>query len=102
MSGTPLRVLFCLLLATYVGQAQETVEVAATALSLQTDRSDLGKVIDTHAIEALPLFASGGMRSNVAFATLTPGVTADLTSDPDTAAGGPRIAGGSSISNASL
>src|ERR1700730_7177520 len=84
-----------------VGQVQETVNVQATASLLQTDRTELGKVIEKRAIEALPLFASGGMRSNVAFATLTPGVAADLTTDPDTAAGGPRIAGGSSISQAS-
>lgn len=85
-----------------VGQVQETVEVKASAALLQTDRSDLGKVIDTHAIQALPLFASGGMRSNVAFASLTPGVSVDLTQDPDTVGGAPRIAGGSSNSNTSL
>jgi hypothetical protein len=85
-----------------IGQVRETVEVTASASLLQTDRSDLGKVIDTRAIEALPLFASGGMRSNVAFATLTPGVSSDLTQDPDTAGGAPRIAGGTSASNTSL
>jgi len=85
-----------------VGQVQESVEVQASASLLQTERSDLGKVIDTRAIQSLPLFASGGMRSNVAFASLTPGVVVDLTQDPDTAAGAPRIAGGSSNSNTSL
>jgi hypothetical protein len=85
-----------------VGQLQETVQVRATATQLQTDRSDLGKVIETRAIEGLPLFASGGMRSNLAFATLTPGVTTDLSQDPDTVGGAPKIAGGSSGSNTSL
>ena len=85
-----------------VGQLQETVQVTATATQLQTDRSDLGKVIETRAIEGLPLFASGGMRSNLAFATLTPGVTTDLSQDPDTVGGAPKIAGGSSGSNTSL
>ena len=85
-----------------VGQVQETVEVQASASLCRRNEATSGKVIDTRAIQSLPLFASGGMRSNVAFASLTPGVVVDLTQDPDTAAGAPRIAGGSSNSNTSL
>jgi hypothetical protein len=85
-----------------VGAVQEVVEVKGVAPLLQTDRSDLGKVIDKDAIEALPLFANGGLRSNIAFATLAPGVSTNLTADPDTTTGAPRIAGGTSGSNTSL
>ena len=67
-----------------VGAVQEVVEVKGVAPLLQADRSDLGKVIDKQAIEALPLFANGGLRSNLAFATLAPGVFTNLTADPDT------------------
>ncbi|MGA2327046.1 MAG: carboxypeptidase regulatory-like domain-containing protein [Bryobacteraceae bacterium] len=85
-----------------LGQLADKIEVLATASLLQTDRSDLGKVIDKRVIAALPLFANGGMRSNLAFSTLTPGVSSDLAQDPDTQAGAPRISGGSATSNTSL
>lgn len=77
-----------------VGAVQETISVQATAPLLQTDRSDLGKVVDNYAIQKLPLFINGGLRSNLAFTSLAPGVTMNLQSDPDTTGGAPRIAGG--------
>src|SRR5205085_6961712 len=77
-----------------VGGVQETIQVEATAPLLQTDRSDLGTVVDNRAIQQLPLFINGGLRSNLAFASLAPGVAMNLTSDPDTTGGAPRIAGG--------
>jgi Carboxypeptidase regulatory-like domain/TonB-dependent Receptor Plug Domain len=83
-----------------VGQVKETVEVQSTASVLQTDRSDLGKVIDTQAISDLPLFVSGGMRSNLAFATLAPGVRTDLSQDVDEG-GSPVVGGGTGGSNTS-
>ncbi|MEJ7607409.1 MAG: TonB-dependent receptor [Bryobacteraceae bacterium] len=77
-----------------VGAVQETVQVEATAPLLQTDRSDLGRVVDNRAIQKLPLFINGGLRSNIAFTSLAPGVSMNLQSDPDTTGGAPRIAGG--------
>ena len=77
-----------------VGAVQETIQVASTTPLLQTDRSDLGTVVDNKAIQQLPLFINGGLRSNMAFTSLAPGVSMNLTSDPDTTGGAPRIAGG--------
>src|SRR5436190_8455204 len=76
-----------------VGTLQEVVEVQGTAPLLQTDRSDLGRIVDNKAIQQLPLFINGGLRSNLAFSLLTPGANASITNDPDTA-GTLRIAGG--------
>ena len=69
-----------------VGALQEVVEVVGEAPLLQADRSDLGRVVDNRAIQKLPLFLSGGLRSNNAFAGLVPGVAMNLASDPDTTA----------------
>ena len=80
----------------------ETLQVEASASNLQTDRSDLGKVIDKDAIADLPLFVSGGMRSTEAFAVLTPGLRTDLSQDIDTTGGSPTVGGGTSGSNTSL
>jgi len=77
-----------------LGAVQETIRVESTTPLLQTDRSDLGTVVDNRAIQQLPLFINGGLRSNLAFASLAPGVSMNLTSDPDTTGGAPRIAGG--------
>jgi hypothetical protein len=77
-----------------VGAVQETIQVESTAPLLQTDRSDLGTVVDNRAIQQLPLFINGGLRSNLAFASLAPGVSTNMTNDPDTVGGAPRIAGG--------
>jgi len=76
-----------------VGAVQEVVEVQSQTPLLQTDRSDLGRVVDNRAIQQLPLFINGGLRSNLAFSLLTPGANASITNDPDTA-GTLRIAGG--------
>src|SRR5436190_1820332 len=76
-----------------VGTLTEVVEVQGTTPLLQTEKSDLGRVVDNKAIQQLPLFANGGLRSNLAFALLTPGANASITNDPDTA-GTLRIAGG--------
>jgi len=77
-----------------LGAVQETIQVESTTPLLQTERSDLGTVVDNRAIQQLPLFINGGLRSNLAFTSLAPGVTMNLTSDPDTTGGAPRIAGG--------
>jgi Carboxypeptidase regulatory-like domain/TonB dependent receptor len=77
-----------------LGAVHETVQVQSTAPLLQTDRSDLGTVVDNKAIQQLPLFINGGLRSNLAFTSLSPGVMMNLQNDPDTVGGAPRIAGG--------
>ncbi len=77
-----------------LGAVQETIQVEAATPLLQTDRSDLGTIVDNRAIQQLPLFINGGLRSNLAFAGLAPGVVMSIQSDPDTTGGAPRIAGG--------
>jgi hypothetical protein len=84
-------------IALQIGQVTETVEVIASAAMLQTDRSDIGRVVDNRAIQKLPLFVGGGLRSNLAFAGLNPGVQMNLTNDPDTTTGSPIIAGGRQV-----
>ncbi len=84
-----------------IGKVQETVEVKGNVSLLQTDRSDLGNIIQNQAIAELPLFSSGGMRSNLAFATLAPGVRTDLSQDVDEG-GSPIIGGGTGGSNTSF
>src|SRR5262245_59560806 len=76
-----------------LGSLTEVVEVQGQASLLQTERSDLGRIVDNKALQQLPLFINGGLRSNLAFSLLTPGANASITSDPDTA-GTLRIAGG--------
>ena len=77
-----------------LGSTRDVVEVQSNVSLLQTDRSDLGQVINNRAINDLPLFANGGLRSNVAFTSLTPGVNTNLTGDPDSTTANIRIAGG--------
>ncbi len=77
-----------------VGSTRDVVEVQSNVSLLQTDRSDLGQVINNRAINDLPLFANGGLRSNVAFTSLAPGVNTNLTGDPDSTTANIRIAGG--------
>jgi Carboxypeptidase regulatory-like domain/TonB-dependent Receptor Plug Domain len=84
-----------------VGQVQEVVQVQTKASQLQSDRSDLGVVIDKQAVADLPLFVSGGMRSNLAFAELAPGVRTDLSQDVDEG-GSPVVGGGTGGSNTSF
>jgi hypothetical protein len=77
-----------------VGSTKEVVEVRGNVSLLQTDRSDLGQVISNKALNDLPLFANGGLRSNMAFTALAPGVNTNLTGDPDSTTANIRIAGG--------
>src|SRR5205823_5038620 len=51
-----------------IGTLTEVVEVQGAAPLLQTEKSDLGRVVDNKAIQQLPLFVNGGLRSNLAFA----------------------------------
>ncbi|MDQ2776441.1 MAG: carboxypeptidase-like regulatory domain-containing protein, partial [Acidobacteriota bacterium] len=51
-----------------VGTVQQSVEVTSDAPLLQTERSDLGKVMNTKEIIDLPLALGGGLRDNLAFA----------------------------------
>lgn len=69
-----------------IGDVQETVVVSAVTPLLQTDRTDLGKVVDSKTILDLPLFIGGGLRDNLAFVNLVPGVQGDV--------GNPRVGGG--------
>src|SRR5437660_2472362 len=69
-----------------VGGVDQTVEVTAAETLLETTGSNLGKVVPTKAISDLPLFIGGGLRSNLAFVILTPGVIGP--------ANNPRIGGG--------
>src|SRR4051812_26924477 len=54
-----------------VGAVAEAVEVTAASPLLETQGSNLGKVVPTKAIMDLPLFISGGLRSNMSFIILT-------------------------------
>lgn len=69
-----------------VGAVEQAVEVSAQAPLLDAQGSNLGKVMPTHAIRDLPLFIGGGVRANLAFVILTPGVIGP--------ANNPRIGGG--------
>lgn len=69
-----------------IGGIEQTVDVTAAAPLLSTEGSNLGKVMPTRAIQDLPLFIGGGLRSTMAFIILTPGVIGD--------SGNPRIGGG--------
>ena len=69
-----------------VGAVAEAVEVAAASALLETQGSNIGKVVPTKAIMDLPLFISGGLRSNMSFIILTPGVVGSSSN--------PRIGGG--------
>src|SRR5262245_57227324 len=69
-----------------VGAVDQSVEVSAAAPLLDMQGTNLGKVIPKNAIRDLPLFISGGLRANLAFVVLTPGVIGSPNN--------PRIAGG--------
>ena len=56
------------------------MDVSAATPLLETNGSNLGKVVETKAITDLPLFISpGNVRSNLAFVILTPGVIGPAT-----------------------
>src|SRR5215831_15717688 len=69
-----------------VGGLDQSVEVNASAPLLDLQGTNLGKVLPKQAISDLPLFISGGIRANLAFVVLTPGVIG--------ASSNPRIGGG--------
>jgi len=69
-----------------VGGVDQSVEVTAAAPLLDVQGTNLGKVIPERAIKDLPLFISGGIRANLAFVVLTPGVIGSSSN--------PRIGGG--------
>ena len=69
-----------------VGAVEQAVDVVATAPLLDVQGTNLGKVIPKDAIKDLPLFISGGLRANLAFVVLTPGVIGSNSN--------PRIGGG--------
>jgi hypothetical protein len=69
-----------------VGAIDQKVEVSAQAILLETQGTNLGKTLQTKAIMDLPLFLTGGLRSNMSFIILTPGVIGS--------SGNPRIAAG--------
>ncbi len=69
-----------------LGSVEQTVEVSGAAPLVDMQGTNLGKVLPTKAIMDLPLFISGGLRSNMNFIILTPGVLGDASN--------PRIGGG--------
>ncbi len=69
-----------------VGAIEQVMEVTAEAPLLDMQGTNLGKVLPARAISDLPLFIGGGLRANLAFVILTPGVIGS--------SGNPRIAGG--------
>ena len=69
-----------------VGAVEQVMEVTAEAPLLDSQGTNLGKVIPARAISDLPLFIGGGLRANLAFVILTPGVIGSSSN--------PRIAGG--------
>jgi hypothetical protein len=69
-----------------VGSLDQKIEVTATAPLLETQGSNLGRVMGAQTLEDLPLTIGGGMRSTTAFIQLMPGVLGST--------GDNRIAGG--------
>ena len=75
-----------------VGEIRQVIKVESSPTLLQTDRTDLGKVYGSKQILDLPLSLSGGMRNNLQFVMLTPGVTADPGSTMSLRVGGGLVA----------
>ena len=69
-----------------VGGMEQTVEVTGAAPMLEVTGSNLGTTLPTKAIMDLPLSIGGGLRSNMSFLVLTPGVIGPASN--------PRIGGG--------
>jgi Carboxypeptidase regulatory-like domain len=76
-----------------VGQVQQRVEVTGSAAVVQTDRSDLGQVLNSKEIIDLPLSLGGGLRDNLNFALLTPGTVFNFGNDNSLRIGGGLSAG---------
>jgi hypothetical protein len=81
-----------------VGQVADTIEVTAAAPAVISERSDLGKVVNTQTIIDLPLSISGGLRDNLAFTILTPGTVLSSPGDNNSL----RIGGGLSAGHSML
>jgi len=75
-----------------IGDVSQSVQVEAVAPLLETDKSTLSSVVDTHTIESMPLNA----RQYLDLALLTPGA---LPSATGTQGGGFNVAGARSQSN---
>jgi hypothetical protein len=69
-----------------IGTVDQSVEVSAASPILELQGTNLGKIMPKAVIKDLPLFIGGGVRSNLAFVILTPGVIGP--------ANNPRIGGG--------
>ena len=69
-----------------VGAIEQTVEVTSTAPLLETQGTNLGRIMASQVIQDLPLTTGTGLMSTTSFIMLMPGV---LGSD-----GNPRISGG--------
>ena len=76
-----------------VGTVQQSIEVTGAVPLLQTQTTDLGKVMDTKEITDLPLALGGGLRDNLAFSILTPGTVYDATGN-NSGGNSLRIGGG--------
>jgi hypothetical protein len=81
-----------------VGQVADTVEVTGVAPAVVSERSDLGRVVNTQTIIDLPLSISGGLRDNLAFTILTPGTVLTAPGDNNSL----RIGGGLSAGHSML
>ncbi|MDQ6666045.1 MAG: carboxypeptidase regulatory-like domain-containing protein, partial [Acidobacteriota bacterium] len=80
-----------------VGQVSDKVEVTAVAPAVVSDRSDLGTVVTTKTINDLPLSLSGGLRDNLAFTILTPGVVLSAPGNNNSLRIGGGLSAGASL-----
>lgn len=62
-----------------VGSVEQTIEVTANTLAVESATSDLGTAVSREKVMDLPLAVSGNMRHPGAFVFLAPGVTGDTT-----------------------
>src|SRR5581483_8278112 len=76
-----------------VGAVTEKVEVTAAAPVVVSERSDLGAVMNSKTIIDLPLAVAGGLRDNLTFTILTPGVVFNNGNDNSLRIGGGLSAG---------
>lgn len=80
-----------------VGQISEKIEVTGVAPAVVSERSDLGTVVTTKTINDLPLSLSGGLRDNLAFTILTPGVVLSSPGDNNSLRIGGGLSAGASL-----
>jgi hypothetical protein len=69
-----------------VGNVDQSVEVTSAAPLLETQGSNLGRIMSAKTLQDLPLTIGGGLRSPIAFIQLTPGVLGTANDN--------RVAGG--------